>query len=244
MTRTVLITGGNKGIGRACAQRFAADGHRVVVTGRDADALDAVTREVRGVQALAFDVADEAAWSNLDLPVDVLVANAGVASTAPLRSTTLDDWRRTYEVNVTGVFLGARTVLPGMLERGWGRIVAVASVAGHRGVRYGSAYSASKHAVLGLMRSIAVEVAGTAVTANSVCPGFVATEMTERSVERIVTTTGRRESDARATLEAMQPLGRFVEPTEVADAVAFFASPGAGAVNGQSMILDGGGVQQ
>ena len=242
--KTVLITGGNKGIGRACAERFAADGHRVVVTGRDRAALDAVAREVPGVEALAFDVCDEAAWEGLDLAVDVLVANAGVASTAPLHKTTLEQWRSTYEINVTGVFLGARAVLPGMRERGWGRIVAVASVAGHRGVRYGSAYSASKHGLLGLMRSIAVEVAGTAITANSVCPGFVATDMAERSVERIVSTTGRPQDEARAVLENMQPLGRLVEPAEVADAVAFFATEQAAAINGQSMILDGGGVQQ
>lgn len=242
--KTVLVTGGNKGIGRACAERFAAGHYRVVVTGRDQAALDTVAAEVPGVEPLAFDVSDEAAWADLDLDVDVLVANAGIATTAPLHKTTLEDWRRTYEVNVTGVFLGARAVLPGMRERGWGRIVAVASVASHRGVRYGSAYSASKHAVLGLVRSIAVEVAGSGITANSVCPGFVATDMAERSVDRIVTTTGRPEDEARAVLENMQPLGRLIEPSEVADAVAFFASADAAAINGQSMILDGGGVQQ
>lgn len=242
--KTVLVTGGNKGIGRACAERFAADGHRVVVTGRDAAALETVQRDIPGVEAMAFDVCDEAAWASLDLEVDILVANAGIASTAPLHKTTLDNWRRTYEVNVTGVFLGARAVLPGMRERGWGRIVAVASVASHRGVRYGAAYSASKHGVLGLIRSIAVEVAGTAVTANSVCPGFVATEMADRSVDRIVSTTGKQADEARTVLENMQPLGRLVEPVEVADAVAFFASNEAATINGQSIVLDGGGVQQ
>lgn len=242
--KTVLVTGGNKGIGRACAERFAAGGDRVIVCGRDEAALAAVAREVPGVEIRAFDVSDEQAWADLDVAVDVLVANAGVASTAPLHKTTLDEWRRTYEVNVTGVFLGARAVLPGMRERGWGRIVAVASVASHRGVRYGSAYSASKHAVLGLMRSIAVEAAGSRITANSVCPGFVDTAMADRSVDRIVSTTGRAETEARAILENMQPLGRLVRPDEVADAVAFFASDAAAAINGQSMILDGGGVQQ
>lgn len=242
--KTVLVTGGNKGIGRACAERFAAGGDRVIVCGRDEAALAAVAREVPGVAIRAFDVSDEQAWADLDVAVDVLVANAGVASTAPLHKTTLDEWRRTYEVNVTGVFLGARAVLPGMRERGWGRIVAVASVASHRGVRYGSAYSASKHAVLGLMRSVAVEAAGSRITANSVCPGFVDTAMADRSVDRIVSTTGRAETEARAILENMQPLGRLVRPDEVADAVAFFASDAAAAINGQSMILDGGGVQQ
>jgi NAD(P)-dependent dehydrogenase (short-subunit alcohol dehydrogenase family) len=244
VSRTVLVTGGNKGIGRACAQRFAADGDRVIVTGRDEAALAAVAAEIPGAQAMAFDVTDERAWDELGVDVDVLVANAGIAESAPLHRTTLDLWRRTYETNATGVFLGTRAVLPGMRERGFGRIIAVASVAGHHGVRYASAYAASKHAVLGLIRSVAVEVAGTAVTANSVCPGYVETAMTDRSVERVVSVTGREESQAREAIAGMQPLGRLVEPAEVADAVAYLAGSAAGAVNGQSIILDGGGVQQ
>jgi NAD(P)-dependent dehydrogenase (short-subunit alcohol dehydrogenase family) len=242
--KTALVTGGNKGIGRACAQRLATDGHRVLITGRDRDALDRVAAEIPGVEPLAFDVTDEQAWTVVDTDVDILVANAGIAHSAPLHKTTVEEWRRIYEVNATGVFLACRALLPGMRERGWGRIVAVASVASHRGVRYGTAYAASKHAVLGLVRSIAVEVAGTGVTANSVCPGFVATDMTDRSVARIVETTGRGKNEARAAIENMQPLGRLVEPAEVADAVAFLAGEAAAAINGQSVILDGGGIQQ
>ena len=244
MSRTVLITGGNKGIGRACAERFAKDGHRVLITGRDQAALDEVAREVDNVEPLAFDVTDEMAWIRLDVDVDVLVANAGIAASAPLHRTTLTDWNRMLGVNATGVFLAARALLPHMREQNWGRIVAVASVAGHHGVRYGVAYSASKHATIGLIRSIAVEVAGSGVTANSVCPGFVATDMTDRSVERIVSTTGRDEAQARGALANLQPLARLVEPAEVAAAVAAFAAEDAGAVNGQSLILDGGGIQQ
>ena len=242
--RTVLVTGGNKGIGRACAERFAADGHRVVITGRDKAALDEVAAAHSNIEPLPFDVTDEDAWTSLDLDVDILVANAGIAESAPLHSTTLELWRRSYEINATGVFLATRQVLPGMRDRGWGRLIAVASVASHAGVRYASAYAASKHAVLGLMRSIAAEVAGTQITANSVCPGFVDTEMTQRSVDRIVGITGRAEEQARATLEGMQPLGRLVAVTEVAESVAFLAGEGAAAINGQSIILDGGGVQQ
>ena len=242
--RTVLITGGNKGIGRACAERFAAAGNHVIVTGRDKAALDDVAAAHPDIEPLAFDVTDEDAWSALHARVDVLVANAGIAESAPLHKTTLEQWRRIYEINATGVFLAARAVLPGMRERGFGRIVAVASVASHHGVRYASAYAASKHAVLGLIRSIAVEVAGSPVTANCVCPGYVATEMTDRSVERVASVTSLDEAGARAAIESMQPLGRLVEVAEVADAVAFLAAESAGAINGQSIILDGGGVQQ
>lgn len=240
---TVLVTGGGKGIGRACAERFAADGHRVIVTGRDTAALEQVAAMDR-VESLTFDVTDEAAWADLAADVDILVANAGIAESAPLHRTTLEDWRRIYEINVTGVFLGVRAVLPGMRDRGWGRVIAIASVASHRGSRYTGAYTASKHAVLGLMRSLASEVAGTAITANSVCPGYVATEMTQRSVDNIVARTGRQPDEAREVIENMQPLGRLVEPAEVAATVAFLASREAAAINGQSIILDGGGVQQ
>jgi NAD(P)-dependent dehydrogenase (short-subunit alcohol dehydrogenase family) len=242
--RTVLITGGNKGIGRACAELFAKEGHRVVVTGRDQSALDQVVRDVPGVRPLAFDVTDEDAWAGLDVEVDVLVANAGIARSAPVHRTTLADWQEIMAINATGVFLATRAVLPRMRQQDWGRIVAIASIASHHGVRYSAAYSASKHAVLGLIRSTAVEVAGSGVTANCVCPGFVATEMTDRSIQRITDTTGRSDADARTAIEGMQPLGRLVEPAEVAAAVAYLASDAAGGVNGQSIIIDGGGVQQ
>jgi NAD(P)-dependent dehydrogenase (short-subunit alcohol dehydrogenase family) len=242
--RTVLITGGNKGIGRACAERFAAAGNHVIVTGRDKAALDDVAAAHPDIEPMAFDVTDEDAWAALSADVDILVANAGIAESAPLHKTSLEQWRRIYEINATGVFLAARAVLPGMRERGFGRIVAVASVASHHGVRYASAYAASKHAVLGLIRSIAVEVAGSPITANSVCPGYVATEMTERSVARVASVTSLDEAGARSAIENMQPLGRLVEAGEVADAVMFLAGDGAGAINGQSIILDGGGVQQ
>jgi NAD(P)-dependent dehydrogenase (short-subunit alcohol dehydrogenase family) len=130
-----------------------------------------------------------------------------------------------------------------MLERGTGRVVTVASTAGRAGARYTAAYAASKHAAVGLMRAVAAEVTGTGVTANAVCPAFVRTDMTAASVERIVAATGRSDAEAEAALATAAPLGRLLEPEEVAFAVAFLAAPEAGAINGQTLILDGGGIQ-
>jgi NAD(P)-dependent dehydrogenase (short-subunit alcohol dehydrogenase family) len=229
MSRVVVVTGGTRGIGRAVAQRFEAAGEHVVALGRD-------TCDVTDEAAVA------AAFERIG-QVDVLVNNAGVAGSAPLARTGLEDWRAQMDVNATGAFLCTRAALPGMLERGSGRVVTVASTAGRAGARYTAAYTASKHAAVGLMRAVAAEVAGTGVTANAVCPAFVRTDMTRRSVERIVSTTGRDETAAEAALAEAAPLGRLLEPEEVAFAVAFLAAAEAGAINGQTLILDGGGIQ-
>jgi NAD(P)-dependent dehydrogenase (short-subunit alcohol dehydrogenase family) len=223
VSRTVVVTGGTRGIGAAVAARFEAAGDRVTAWGRaDVD----VTSE------------DEvaAAFERIG-PVDVLVNNAGVSASADVARTTLDDWRAQIDVNATGAFLCTRAVLAGMRERDRGRIVTVASTAGLEGAKYTAAYTASKHAAVGLMRAVAAEVAGSGVTANAVCPGFVRTDMTRQSVERIAATTGRSESEAEAAVAAMSPLGRLLEPEEVAFAVAFLAAPEAAAINGQTLVL-------
>jgi len=227
--RTVVVTGGTKGIGKAIVERFQAAGDNVVGVGR---ATCDVTDEQQ-VDAL-FDRVGT---------VDVLVNNAGLAEGAPLAKTTLDAWRRHLEVNATGAFLCTRAVLGGMIERGDGRIVTVASTAGLRGARYTAAYTAGKHAVVGLMRAVAAETAGTGVTSNAVCPGWVRTDMMRRAVERIVATTDRDAEQAEAALVAQMPLGRALDAEEVASAVAFLASPEAAAINGQTIVLDGGGIQ-
>jgi len=244
--RTGLVTGGNRGIGLACARRLSQDGVHLILAGRDRDALAAAQAELPDAETLVLDVTDPAAWEAIaGRPIDILVASAGIAEAGPVHRFGVEEFRRLLEVNVIGVFLAVRTVLPGMRERGWGRIIAIASSASHHGIRYGSAYAASKHGLVGFIRSVATETAGTGVTANSVCPAVVDSQITDRSIARIVA-TGRTEAEARKELIASlaAPLGRYVEAAEVAAAVAYFAGEDAGAVTGQSLILDGGAVQQ
>jgi NAD(P)-dependent dehydrogenase (short-subunit alcohol dehydrogenase family) len=223
----VVVTGGKRGIGASITAHFEALGH-----------------DVLPLASADLDVTDEDAVASVlgALDVDVLVNNAGVSSSAPLKRTTLAEWDRQLAVNATGAFLCTRAVLEGMRERGFGRVVTVASAASHHGSRYTSGYTASKHAVLGFMRAVAVEVAGTGVTANCVCPAYVRSDMTEATVANIEARTGR--ADGEEVLAKMAPLGRLIEPEEVAFAVAFFAAAEAGAINGQSLIMDGGGIQQ
>jgi NAD(P)-dependent dehydrogenase (short-subunit alcohol dehydrogenase family) len=229
VSRLVVVTGGTRGIGAAIADLFRARGDEVVALGRT-----------------DCDVTDEAAVSTVFGSlgeVDVLVNNAGVSASAPLAKATVADWHAQFAVNATGAFLCTRAVLPGMLSRDRGRVVTVASTAGLVGQRYTAAYSAAKHAAVGLTRAVAAEVAGTGVTANAVCPTFVRTDMTATTVRNISTRTGKSEVDSEMALARLSPLGRLLEPEEVAFAVAFLAAPEAAAVNGQAIVLDGGGIQ-
>jgi NAD(P)-dependent dehydrogenase (short-subunit alcohol dehydrogenase family) len=244
-----LVTGAGRGIGRAVAIRLSAAGYRVALTSRSEDELSATATLCPGqTLVLPADITSSAAVDQLFTAVedawggvDVLVANAGSGVSAPLARTTDEQWAQMLDLNLTAPFRCIRRVVPGMLERAHGRIVVIASVAAKRGEPYISAYTASKHGILGVVRSAAAEFARTGVTVNAVCPGYVATPMTERTVATIAERTGRTPEQARAALAAKQPNGRLVTVDEVVDAVWLCVTNAA--VNGQGINVDGGGVQ-
>lgn len=238
MTR-VLITGGGSGTGADMARAFAAQGHQVVITGRDAARLEAVAGGL--IRAVPGDVSDEDQVRRIfDAagPCQVVIANAGIAEAAPFARTTLDQFSRIMAVNLTGVFLTFRQALSQMGPGG--RLIAVSSAAGLRGAAYASAYAASKHGVMGLVRSIALEVAAKQITANAICPSYLDTEMTGRTLDGIMAKTGRDRDAALAALTARNPQGRLIAPAEVTGAALWLASDAAAGVNGQAIVLDGG----
>lgn len=247
-----VVTGGGRGIGAAVAEALAADGVAVVVTARTAAEIDAVAKALRQAgriaHAVTCDVADPDSVTALAAraqellgSVDILVNNAGVARSAPFLKVTLRQWEEVHRVNATGALLVTQAFLPAMLERGWGRIVNVASVASLAGARYITAYAASKHALLGMTRSLAEELGGTGVTVNSVCPSYVDTPMTEENIERIAAKTGRDAEAVRSGLEEMQPGGRLITPREVTHAVMTFMPEEAAALQGSELVVRGGG---
>lgn len=239
MTPRVLITGGGSGTGADMARAFAARGHEVVISGRSMDKLQEVAGG--GIRAVQGDITEpdqvraifEAAG-----PCQIVIANAGVAEAAPFQKVSADHWHRMIATNLTGVFLTFQHGLAQMSEGG--RLLAISSIAGIRGAAYAAPYAASKHGVMGLVRSLAQEVARKGITVNAICPGFLDTEMTQRTVSNITEKTGRSREEALASLTAKNPQGRLVTPQEVTAAALWLASANATSVNGQAILLDGG----
>jgi NAD(P)-dependent dehydrogenase (short-subunit alcohol dehydrogenase family) len=245
-----LVTGGTRGIGLAIARTLLQHGARVTIVARNPATLQQATaalQTVGEVHGMVLDVTDaaatvvafEAAADHFG-PISILVNNAGQAHSAPFMKTDVALLTSMLSVNLLSVLACTQAVLPGMLQAGWGRIINVASTAGLTGYAYASAYCAAKHAVLGLTRALALEVAKKGVTVNAVCPGFTDTDLVQQAVAAIVQKTGRSADEARAELAANNPQGKLIQPDEVAGTVAWLCMATSSAINGQSIPVDGG----
>jgi NAD(P)-dependent dehydrogenase (short-subunit alcohol dehydrogenase family) len=246
-----LVTGGGRGIGAAISSALVKVGVKVTITGRSSESLEQHTASLRGhgTQFQVCDVTDQASISsafkkatNTFGPITILINNAGQAQSQPFLKTSLETWRQMLEVNLTGTFLCTQAALPGMLEMGWGRIINVSSTAGLTGYPYVSAYSAAKHGVIGLTRSLALELAKKNITVNAVCPGYTETDIVRDAIENIIAKTGRSELEARAELTKNNPQARMIQPHEVAETVLWLCNPNSSSITGQAIAIAGGEV--
>ena len=249
-TRHAVVTGAARGIGAAIARALIGAGARVTLLGRDAQRLASHAATLQGETCcVAADVSDPAEVTRAFVearerlgPIAILVNNAGQAETAPFGRMSLDVWHRMLAVNLTGTMLCSQAALPDMVDAAYGRVVNIASTAALRGFRYGTAYAASKHGVLGLTRSLALEVADRGITVNAVCPGYVETDMMGQAIDNVMARTGRTREEARAYFASQNPQQRVVQPGEVADAVLWLCGDGAAGVNGAAIPISGGDV--
>ena len=246
-----MVTGANRGIGKAISLAFLRAGWPVVAMGRTVDSLDALRREAgelaERIRPLACDLTDAAqlegaaqALAGADPVPAVLVNNAGITVSAPLNRTSTEDLQRVLQVNTVAPYLLCRALIPRMAEVGGGRVVNIGSIASLRGIRYTSAYCASKHALLGMTRALAIEWAKKAITVNAVCPGWTETDMFSRALEAVVHKTGRSREEAQAAVLANNPMGRAVRPEEVAELVLYLSSPAAAGLTGAALPVDCG----
>jgi NAD(P)-dependent dehydrogenase (short-subunit alcohol dehydrogenase family) len=247
--RHVLITGGGTGIGAAIARALDDQGARLSLLGRTLEPLQRSASALQNARAIRCDVTDETSVREAFEKavagfgtIEVLINNAGAAPTAPFHKLSAADWRQVMAVNLDGVFNCSSAAIQGMLDQGWGRIINIASTAALRGYAYVSAYSAAKHGVLGLTRSLALETATRGITVNAICPGYTDTEIVRQSVQQIMAKTGRSEDQALATFTGTNPQGRLIAPEEIAASVLWLCSEQARSVTGQAISINGGEV--
>lgn len=245
----VVVTGGGTGVGRAIADAFAHAGAKVTIMGRREAPLREVSKQHKFIGWVTCDVTEPQAVKDafrqargLNGPVSVVVANAGSAESVPFHRMAPEQLQSMLSVNLSGVVNSWQAALPDMKSEGWGRLIAIGSTAGLKGYSYVSGYTAAKHAVVGLTRSVALEVGGSGITANVICPGFVETPLLERSIANIMEKTGMDENAARTSLVANNPQGRFIQADEVAGTALWLCSDAAGSVNGHALALSGGEV--